>query len=176
MKLMKRINVAAEVLSGRETQQELDFSNSKEKNDTVIDGTRAVEKRGPYNIKKTPSSTQNTLQKQRDSSRKALQKRGLRSALHQMRHKPKTLKFNKGYTALSQTGEDSLISLDSDSDAELDCSSGYSSAEIHPELSRQLLKDGYHLDETPDDADLDLIPPQASSSSSFSCCSCCYVQ
>ncbi|XP_067246772.1 protein FAM219B [Chanodichthys erythropterus] len=138
----------------------------------------AVEKRGPYLMTKAHAFN-SKLQKQRETARRALQKRGLspaRAALHQPRHKPKTVKFNKGYAALSQTGEDSLISLDSDSDAELDCSSGYSSAEVHPDLSRQLLKDGYHLDEIPDDEDLDLIPPKALSSS-VCCCSevssCC---
>lgn len=42
--------------------------------------------------------------------------------------------------------------------------------QIHPELSRQLLKDGYRLDEIPDDEDLDLIPPKAMGSS-ICCCS-----
>ncbi|XP_026142667.1 protein FAM219B isoform X1 [Carassius auratus] len=120
--------------------------------------TPAVEKRGPYIMSKAPA-----FQKHRDTARRALQKRGL---LHQTRHKPKTVKFKKGYAALSQTGEDS------DSDVELDCSSGYSSAEVHPDLSRQLLKDGYHLDEIPDDEDLDLIPPKALSSSVCGCCCC----
>ncbi|NXT82524.1 F219B protein, partial [Zapornia atra] len=70
------------------------------------------------------------------------------------------------YTAVSQTPEENLVSLDSDSDGELGsrCSSGYSSAEASPgvnqDLSRQLLQDGYHLDEVPDDEDLDLIPPK----------------
>ncbi|KAA8596143.1 hypothetical protein FQN60_011434 [Etheostoma spectabile] len=48
-------------------------------------------------------------------------------------------------------------------------SSGYSSAEVHPDLSRQLLQDGYRLDEIPDDEDLDLIPPKAMGSS-VCCC------
>lgn len=44
------------------------------------------------------------------------------------------------------------------------------SLQIHPDLSRQLLKDGYRLDEIPDDEDLDLIPPKAMGSS-ICCCS-----
>ncbi|XP_068551346.1 protein FAM219B [Anas acuta] len=32
--------------------------------------------------------------------------------------------------------------------------------QVNQELSRQLLRDGYHLDEVPDDEDLDLIPPK----------------
>lgn len=41
---------------------------------------------------------------------------------------------------------------------------------VHPDLSRQLLQDGYRLDEIPDDEDLDLIPPKALGSS-VCCCS-----
>uniref|UniRef100_A0A673GBS6 Protein FAM219B-like n=1 Tax=Sinocyclocheilus rhinocerous TaxID=307959 RepID=A0A673GBS6_9TELE len=128
--------------------------------------TQAVEKRGPYIVSKAPAF-HTTLQKHRDTARRALQKRGL---LHQTRHKPKTVKFSKGYAALSQTGEDSLVSLDSDST--FDISDNSVSRQVHPDLSRQLLKDGYHLDEIPDDEDLDLIPPKALSSSSVCCCCC----
>lgn len=48
--------------------------------------------------------------------------------------------------------------------------------QVHPDLSKQLLQDGYRLDEIPDDEDLDLIPPKAMGSS-MCCCldgpSCC---
>lgn len=42
--------------------------------------------------------------------------------------------------------------------------------QVHPDLNRQLLQDGYRLDEIPDDEDLDLIPPKAMGSS-VCCCS-----
>ena len=41
--------------------------------------------------------------------------------------------------------------------------------QVHPDLSQQLLKDGYRLDEIPDDEDLDLIPPKAVGTS-VCCC------
>ncbi|XP_069480617.1 protein FAM219B [Ambystoma mexicanum] len=137
-----------------------------------------VEKRGPYLMTKTPS-IHAKLQRHRDLAKAALRKKGMLggAVLHQPQPQlasKRSLKFNKGYAALSQSVDETLVSLDSDSDAELEsrCSSGYSSAEqVSQDVNRQLLQDGYHLDEIPDDEDLDLIPPKPASTLS---CSCCY--
>ncbi|NWX34696.1 F219B protein, partial [Notiomystis cincta] len=143
-----------------------------------------VEKRGPYIMSKPPS-IQAKLKRQRELAKAALRRQGLLGGPTALKPTPKrSVKFNKGYTALSQTADEHLVSLDSDSDGEPGsrCSSGYSSAEakrgcvsipqsplcppqqVNQDLSRQLLRDGYHLDEVPDDEDLDLIPPKPAAS------------
>ncbi|NXP22359.1 F219B protein, partial [Scytalopus superciliaris] len=125
-----------------------------------------VEKKGPYILSKPPS-IQAKLKRQHELAKAALRRQGLLGGPTTPKTAPKrSVKFNKGYTALSQTADENLVSLDSDSDGEPGsrCSSGYSSAEasarVNQDLSRQLLQDGYHLDEVPDDEDLDLIPPK----------------
>ncbi|XP_075287774.1 protein FAM219B isoform X2 [Opisthocomus hoazin] len=138
------------------------------------EATDAVEKRGPYIMSK-PLSVHAKLQRRRELAKAALQRQGVLGGPAPHQPKPaakRSVKFKKGYAALSQTADESLVSLDSDSDGEPGsrCSSGYSSAEVNQDLSRQLLQDGYHLDEVPDDEDLDLIPPKPLTSSSCPCC------
>uniref|UniRef100_U3IWH1 Family with sequence similarity 219 member B n=1 Tax=Anas platyrhynchos platyrhynchos TaxID=8840 RepID=U3IWH1_ANAPP len=70
-----------------------------------------------------------------------------------------------GYVALSQVAEDGRLSPSSGRLWGI-CHLGggfpspISPPQVNQELSRQLLRDGYHLDEVPDDEDLDLIPPK----------------
>ncbi|XP_072602140.1 protein FAM219B isoform X1 [Vulpes vulpes] len=137
----------------------------------------AVEKRGPYMVTRAPSLPAK-LQKPRDLAKAVLRRKGVLGAPPPRPDSSakRSVKFNKGYTALSQSPDENLVSLDSDSDGELESrySSGYSSAEqVNQDVSRQLLQDGYHLDEIPDDEDLDLIPPKPMASSTCSCCWCC---
>ncbi|KAI6051061.1 protein FAM219B isoform X3 [Marmota monax] len=136
-----------------------------------------MEKRGPYMVTRAPS-IQAKLQKHRDLAKAVLRRKGMLGSLPNRPDSSgkRSVKFNKGYTALSQSPDENLVSLDSDSDGELESrySSGYSSAEqVNQDVSRQLLQDGYHLDEIPDDEDLDLIPPKPMASSTCSCCWCC---
>ncbi|KAM8780253.1 LOW QUALITY PROTEIN: protein FAM219B [Rhynchonycteris naso] len=132
-----------------------------------------VEKRGPYMVMRAPS-IQAKL-KHRDLAKAVLRSKGMLGA---SRGRPdasgkRLMKFNMGYTA--QSPDENLVSLNSDSDGDLESrySSGYSSAkQVNQDVSHQLLQDGYHLDEVPDD-DLDLIPPKPMASSACSCCWCC---
>ncbi|XP_019327500.1 PREDICTED: protein FAM219B [Aptenodytes forsteri] len=134
----------------------------------------AVEKRGPYIMSKPPSIHAKLRKRCSPLSQGLCRDSGrhLRLSPRAPLLSGRSVKFNKGYTALSQTADENLVSLDSDSDGELGsrCSSGYSSAEVNQDLSRQLLQDGYHLDEVPDDEDLDLILPKPIASSSCPCC------
>ncbi|XP_040536107.1 protein FAM219B isoform X7 [Gallus gallus] len=88
---------------------------------------------GPYTLSRAPAA----LQRQRELARAALRRHGLLGAPGRPPPKPaakRSVKFHKGYVALSQTADESLVSLDSDSDGELESrgSSGYSSAEASP--------------------------------------------
>ncbi|CAL9704250.1 unnamed protein product [Knipowitschia caucasica] len=126
-----------------------------------------------------PSPLQVQIEKHRDLARKASVKSSSGgSPVNQQPKKTARSRLvvpNKGYSSLDQNPDETpLVALDTDSDEDLDVSryssSGYSSAEqINQDLNIQLLKDGYRLDEIPDDEDLDLIPPKSVSAT----CMCC---
>ncbi|XP_032809585.1 protein FAM219A-like [Petromyzon marinus] len=148
---------------------------------------RSKEKLG-LSVNYRPSPLQIKIQRQREGVRRTEGRNGTagktpvrrspnsRSVLSRAR----LLVPNKGYEAVGQSADHRpLVQFDSDSEEELDMSqhsSGYSSSEINPDLSRQLLKDGYRLDEVPDDEDLDLIPPRPVGQACMCCCSSCTVQ
>ncbi|XP_076781727.1 protein FAM219B isoform X2 [Arvicanthis niloticus] len=141
----------------------------------------AMEKRGPYLVTRAPS-IQAKLKKHRDHAKAVLRRKGMLGALTNRPDSSgkRSVKFNKGYTALSQSPDENLVSLDSDSEARLILSKPLGSfsllerhCRVNQDVSRQLLQDGYHLDEIPDDEDLDLIPPKPIASSTCSCCWCC---
>uniref|UniRef100_A0A4W3I1P7 Family with sequence similarity 219 member Aa n=1 Tax=Callorhinchus milii TaxID=7868 RepID=A0A4W3I1P7_CALMI len=128
-----------------------------------------------------PSPLQMKIEKQRELARKGSLKNGnVGSPVNQQPKKNNVMARtrlvvpNKGYSSLDQSPDEKpLVALDTDSDDDFDMSryssSGYSSAEINQDLNIQLLKDGYRLDEIPDDEDLDLIPPKSVNPT----CMCC---
>ncbi|KAM9181681.1 protein FAM219B isoform 2-T2 [Mergus octosetaceus] len=108
-------------------------------------GSAGVERRGPYLLCRAPPGHPK-LQRPRDPAKAAPRWHGLLG------------------------GPPARAAAKSDGELESRGSSGYSSAEVNQELSRQLLQDGYHLDEVPDDEDLDLIPPKPAAAP----CPCCF--
>uniref|UniRef100_A0AAQ5YWN1 Family with sequence similarity 219 member Ab n=1 Tax=Amphiprion ocellaris TaxID=80972 RepID=A0AAQ5YWN1_AMPOC len=137
----------------------------------------------PVTINYKPSPLQMKIEKQRELARKGSLKNGntVGSPVNQQPKKNNVMARtrlvvpNKGYSSLDQSPDEKpLVALDTDSDDDFDMSryssSGYSSAEqINQDLNIQLLKDGYRLDEIPDDEDLDLIPPKSVNPT----CMCC---
>ncbi|KAL3063457.1 protein FAM219A [Trematomus bernacchii] len=137
----------------------------------------------PVTINYKPSPLQRKIEKQRDLARKGSLKNStaVGSPVNQQPKKNNVMARtrlvvpNKGYSSLDQSPDEKpLVALDTDSDDDFDMSryssSGYSSAEqINQDLNIQLLKDGYRLDEIPDDEDLDLIPPKSVNPT----CMCC---
>ncbi|RMC16508.1 hypothetical protein DUI87_06443 [Hirundo rustica rustica] len=131
---------------------------------------------------KIPAFYSGDREKQRELARKGSLKNGnMGSPVNQQPKKNNVMARtrlvvpNKGYSSLDQSPDEKpLVALDTDSDDDFDMSryssSGYSSAEqINQDLNIQLLKDGYRLDEIPDDEDLDLIPPKSVNPT----CMCC---
>ncbi|XP_016322433.1 protein FAM219A-like isoform X5 [Sinocyclocheilus anshuiensis] len=116
----------------------------------------------PATLNYKPSPLHMKIDKQRELVRKGSLKNG-----------------NAGSPVNQQPKKNNVMARTSDDDFDMSrySSSGYSSAEvrslreqqINQDLNIQLLKDGYRLDEIPDDEDLDLIPPKSVNST----CMCC---
>ncbi|XP_072037511.1 protein FAM219A-like [Amphiura filiformis] len=72
-----------------------------------------------------------------------------------------------------EPSEQPLVSIDSESEDEFDVIALSSApSQTTQDLRQQLLKDGYRLDEVPDDEELDLIPPRPMNER----CVCCQAQ
>ncbi|GBM52449.1 hypothetical protein AVEN_214540-1 [Araneus ventricosus] len=118
--------------------------------------------KGPFKATskhKSSSVLQKHLEKQMLQSRKFRQRE---QNLERMQKKliPRSrLKVPKSEVPLvKKTDSHPLVSWESESDDEIDYHPISKSAA--KEISEQLIKDGYNLDLTPDDEDLDLIPPK----------------
>uniref|UniRef100_W5MBB2 Family with sequence similarity 219 member Aa n=1 Tax=Lepisosteus oculatus TaxID=7918 RepID=W5MBB2_LEPOC len=149
---------------------------------SISEGDSDTREGEPVTINYKPSPLQMKIEKQRELARKGSLKNGnMGSPVNQQPKKNNVMARtrlvvpNKGYSSLDQSGsERHAFHLDVQDDDDFDMSryssSGYSSAEqINQDLNIQLLKDGYRLDEIPDDEDLDLIPPKSVNPT----CMCC---
>ncbi|GIY86855.1 hypothetical protein CDAR_258161 [Caerostris darwini] len=108
---------------------------------------------------KGTSILQKRLEKQMLQSRKLRQKEQNSEGMQKKLIPRSRLKVPKSQVPLVKKADSHpLVSWESESDDDI---------EYHPisksaakEISEQLIKDGYNLDLTPDDEDLDLIPPK----------------
>uniref|UniRef100_A0A3B4EFP4 Family with sequence similarity 219 member Ab n=1 Tax=Pygocentrus nattereri TaxID=42514 RepID=A0A3B4EFP4_PYGNA len=126
----------------------------------------------PATLNYKPSPLQRKIEKQREMARKGSLKNGTAgSPVNQQPKKNNVMARtrlvvpNKGYSSLDQSPDEKpLVALDTDRYATV-----IYSFQINQDLNIQLLKDGYRLDEIPDDEDLDLIPPKSVNPT----CMCC---
>ncbi|CAB1321669.1 unnamed protein product [Coregonus sp. 'balchen'] len=149
--------------------QPLDPASSSASSEADLD-TREGE---PVTINYKPSPLQMKIEKQRELARKGSMKNAnAGSPVNQQPKKNNVMARtrlvvpNKGYSSLDQSPDEKpLVALDTDSNMSI----SPPSQQINQDLNIQLLKDGYRLDEIPDDEDLDLIPPKSVNPT----CMCC---
>uniref|UniRef100_A0A665X704 Family with sequence similarity 219 member Ab n=1 Tax=Echeneis naucrates TaxID=173247 RepID=A0A665X704_ECHNA len=139
----------------------------------------------PVTINYKPSPLQMKIEKQRELARKGSLKNSntVGSPVNQQPKKNNVMARtrlvvpNKGYSSLDQSPDEKpLVALDTDRGCDTFCCASSTSSvycslfqQINQDLNIQLLKDGYRLDEIPDDEDLDLIPPKSVNPT----CMCC---
>ncbi|GFT47969.1 uncharacterized protein NPIL_10721 [Nephila pilipes] len=108
---------------------------------------------------KGTSVLQKRLEKQILQSRKLRQREQNSEGMQKKLIPRSRLKVPKSQVPfVKKTDSHPLVSWESESDEEIDYHPISKSAA--KEISEQLIKDGYNLDLTPDDEDLDLIPPK----------------
>jgi len=135
-----------------------------------------LNEKSPLSAIYTPSSLELKLKRQRGKVRRSLTE----SSTSVVTTAPKKTSLisstrlqiphgSKGYQKLKDAP---LIEIQSESSEE-EFSNSYvkKARQVRWELSRQLEKDGFRLDEMTDDEDLDLIPPSDFRETQF--CSCC---
>ncbi|XP_062517355.1 protein FAM219A-like [Corticium candelabrum] len=125
-----------------------------------VNGSKPTER--PIRLKKfpsRPSQLQRQIEKQRDISRKACKETNASQTRTLLRKErlvvPKAVVTAPGYSSDRRP----LVSWDTESDNEYELNMSDDS-ELTRQCNRQLLKDGFRLDEVSDDEDLDLIPPK----------------
>ncbi|KAG8176285.1 hypothetical protein JTE90_022457 [Oedothorax gibbosus] len=153
-----------------EQDEEINSSETTNSFDTPLEETEEVCYKGPFKTQKfkTASILQKRMEKQMLQTRKMRQKEQNFEAVPKKLIPRSRLKVPKSQVPLvTKTDSHPLVSWESESDDDID---------YHPiskstskEISEQLIKDGYNLDLTPDDEDLDLIPPKPLTNK----CICC---
>ncbi|XP_071845890.1 protein FAM219A-like [Apostichopus japonicus] len=146
---------------------------------TAVDSNKIEEElsnSSPTELKR-PSSLQKKIEKHREVARSPgrsnkgyspINKQPKRSALISRQRLAVPWKTS----ALDrEPSEQPLVSIDSESEEEFDIVA-LTSSQPNQDVKEQLIKDGYRLDEIPDDEELDLIPPRPMNER----CICCQTQ
>ncbi|KFM62246.1 hypothetical protein X975_19798, partial [Stegodyphus mimosarum] len=132
------------------------MSNPSMIGNTVCHGTIALGYKGTPRFMPT-SILQKRLEKQIQQTKKIRQREQSIDGLPKKLIPRSRLKVPKSLNpVVTKTDSHPLVSWESDSDEEIDYHPISKSAT--KEITEQLIKDGYNLDLTPDDEDLDLIP------------------
>ncbi|XP_071965292.1 protein FAM219A-like isoform X2 [Antedon mediterranea] len=135
----------------------MENSNGTTPTDIATDSLKGVRR---------PTSLQIKLEKQREADRKSQRNNHEYALIDQQPRKTPQLVSRERLAvpwknSVHEGSSQPLVTIDSESEDEFDVVTLTSTpSQINRDLTQQLLKDGYRLDEVPDDADLDLIPPK----------------
>eukprot|EP00057_Strongylocentrotus_purpuratus_P004875 XP_003729671.1 PREDICTED: protein FAM219A isoform X2 [Strongylocentrotus purpuratus] len=147
---------------------------------THVDITNSPSSRHSIKNLRKPSSLQVKLEKQREAVRNP-HHRPLNSPSPVESQPRRSILVTRERLAVPwkasaldrEPSEQPLVSIDSESEDEFDIVALSSTpSQTTQDLRQQLLKDGFRLDEVPDDEELDLIPPRPM----VDRCACCQPQ